>query len=530
MPVQAIDYLQLDFLPKLIRDYLKGEERLKPFYQYPFDFNAFKQVIADRKFSPENRKVLVEALERQNSKLNVCEKVSGNIQKLRDPNTFTVVTAHQPVIFTGPLYFIYKIISAISLAERLQKTFPDKHFVPVYYMGAEDHDFDEINHLWLGNEKLEWQHDRRGAVGRISTNDITVLTQEIGTRLHGEFAEGTAQLLNAAYRANSTLADATAHFVNSIFGEQGLVVLNPDDAELKKLFIPVIEDEVLNRRAMKACESTLDSLQSLGYDVQATPREINLFYLGNSFRERIVFDEETKKYRVLNTQLSFTPEEIVKELQAFPEHFSPNVMLRPLYQETILPNLAYVGGAGELSYWLQQKEIFKHYGVNYPMLVQRNSAVLIDAATQKKIEKTGVELKELFQDEDTLVKEFVKRTSNNNLDLSAEKERINELFNAIREKAVVIDPTLAGAVEAQKAATINNVDGLEKKILKAEKRNFETTTTQLKAIRTKLFPDNNMQERVENFLPYYAAGGEQFLNALKAEFDPFRKEMVFLPV
>ncbi len=530
MNVAAIKYLDLNFLPELIQDYLQGSEKLNPFFKHPFDFDAIKQVIAERKFSGENRKKLTCALSRQYGGITAAEIVKENIKKLGEANTFTITTAHQPVLFTGPLYFIYKIISVINVTELLKKHFPENHFVPVYCMGAEDHDFDEINHLWLNGEKLEWQHERRGAVGRISTHDIAPLIQEVEKRLQGEFAGEVVQLLKDAYARPSTLAEATAHFVNSIFGEYGLVVLNPDDKELKILFTSVIEEELICNRAFTLAEKPIKELKTLGYEIQANPREINLFYLTEGSRERIVFEENEKRYRVLNSSLTFTREEIIKEAHEHPEYFSPNVFLRPLYQEMILPNLAYIGGAGELSYWLEQKAIFDYFNVNYPMLVLRNSAMLVDANTQKKFEKTGLEWKDFFQDEQTVVKNFVKKSSTNSLDFSAEKEKFNEMFNGILKKASAIDRTLAGAVEAQKAAVINNLDELEKKMLKAEKRNFETATVQIKTVKTKLFPNNSLQERVENFLPYYAADRKKFIESLKQEFEPFSREMIFLSV
>lgn len=530
MNVHVTDYAQLDFLPHLIQDYLSGSNKLTGFYKYPFRFDSFRQIITDRSFSGINRKVLVETLNRQYQTISVCDKVIDNIRKLNDARTFTITTAHQPVLFTGPLYFIYKIISAINVAEQLNRRFPDNHFVPVYFMGAEDHDFDEINHCIVNGDKLEWQHDKRGAVGRMPTREIVPLIAELENRLKGEFAAEVIQKVKNAYDGNATLAKATAQFVHDLFGTYGLVVINPDDIELKKLFASAMEEELFNSRVKSISEKAISNLSVCGYEIQANPREINLFYLTESSRERIVFDEKDNRYRVLNTVRSFTKEEIADELRAFPERFSPNVFLRPLYQETILPNLAYIGGAGELSYWLEQKSIFDFYNINFPMLVLRNSAALVDASTQKKFEKTGLDWNTYFQEEDTIVKNYVKSKSDNLLDFAAEKDKINLLFNEIRNKAAAVDTTLAGAAEAQKTAALNSIDGLEKKMLKAEKRNFETITGQIKTVKGKLFPGNSLQERVENFLPYYAENGKLFFDTLLSEFDPFRKQMlIFFP-
>lgn len=524
----AIDYGQLNFLPPLIRDYISGDKKLKGLYNAAFDFSAFAQVMRERKFPAETRRVLSEVVKKQYSGIPVSEKVAENIHALQDETTFTVTTAHQPVLFTGPLYFVYKIISAIHVAEKLKKEFPQQHFVPVYFMGAEDHDFDEINHCYLNGEKLEWKHERRGAVGRISTHDILPLIDAVEQRIQGVYAAEIIQMLRDAYTEHATLANATAYFVNSLFGEYGLVVLNPDNADFKRVFAPVIKEELLHQRVQGFALNAINALMELGYSAQATPREINVFYLTGNSRERIVFDAATQKFRVLNTGLVFSKEEIIREVDTSPEKFSPNVFLRPLYQEMILPNLAYIGGAGELSYWLEQKSIFDFFGVNFPLLALRNSAMLIDQATHRKIEKTGLQLQDFFKEGERLVNDFVRKASANTLDFTVEREKIVALFEEMREKAVAVDATLAGAVEAQKAAALNGLEGLEKKIVKAEKRNFETATTQIRAVKAKLFPENTLQERIENFLPVYAEEGMDFFRALVNEFDPFRMKMLFV--
>ncbi|HXH19103.1 MAG TPA: bacillithiol biosynthesis cysteine-adding enzyme BshC [Chitinophagales bacterium] len=527
MNFSAIDYSQLSIYPKLIRDYLSASVQLKSLYKYPFDFSAFRQVINDKRIALESRHVLAGVLNEQYAGIKTTSAVRRNIEKLKDTNTFTITTAHQPVLFTGPLYVVYKIISAINVAERLCSEYPDRHFVPVYCMGAEDHDFEEINHVWLNGEKLEWKQDKDGAVGRLSTKEILPLIDEVEKRLHGKtFASEAISLLKEAFGSQFTLAKATLHFVDKLFGDYGLVVLIPDNKQLKPLFAPVIEQELLHNHSFKLCEQTNNELNLLGYDVRVNPREINLFYLEEGIRERIVWNLQTTKYEVLNTSLSFTRDEILRLVTVSPERFSPNVMLRPLYQETILPNLAYVGGAGELSYWLQQKKIFDHYSVNFPMLVLRNSALLIDSNTARKIKKAGIELKELFEDEETLIQHFVRRNSNHTLSFDSEREVALGIFEAIREKATAVDPTLAGAIEAQKASFVKGLEGIETKVMRAEKRNFETAVAQIKSVKAKLFPGNVPQERVENFLPWYAQYGGEFFRQLKQHFDPFRK--VFL--
>lgn len=528
MKFHSIKYTELPIFPKLIRDYLASSPALSPFFKYPFDFKSFSQVIDGKRFSDENRQVLSETLRRQYATLETTPAVKKNIEKLSKTGTFTITTAHQPVLFTGPLYVVYKTISAIHLAARLCEEFPGNHFVPVYFMGAEDHDFAEINHTWINGEKIEWQQDGKGAVGRLSTKNIIPLIDIVQRHLNGAFADETLELLRTAYGNHSTLAEATLFLMNRLFGEFGLIILNPDDPRLKSLFAPVITAELSHQHSFKLAEQTKKELSALGYEPQVNPREINFFYLAENTRERIVLNHQTGRYDVLNTALSYSKEEILNLAQQHPENFSPNVMLRPLYQETILPNLAYVGGAGELSYWLQQKRIFDHYGVNFPMLVLRNSAMLVDPNTYRKITKSGIQFSELFDDQETMVQNFIRRTSNSSLSFNEEKEQASVIFESIREKAIDIDPSLSGAIEAHKAAFIKGIEGLETKIMRAEKRKSETAISQITHVKSKLFPDNLLQERRENFLPWYAKDESELLRQLRQEFDPFRREFLII--
>lgn len=473
--------------------------------------------------------MLAGVLRQQYQNIHTTAAVKSNIERLSKAGTFTICTAHQPVLFAGPLYVIYKIISAIHVAEKLCREFPGNHFVPVYCLGSEDHDFAEINHIWINGDKIQWHQEGKGAVGRLSVKNIIPLLDEAAARLQGKpYAAKIALLLKEAYSEEHTLAEATLHLIDRLFGKYGLVVLIPDNRSLKGTFISVMEQELMHHHSFFLSEQTNKKLSGLGYDPLVNPRAINLFYLDTNLRERIVFNEKSRKYEVLNTSLSFGKDEILKMVNEYPERFSPNVMLRPLFQETILPNLAYVGGAAELSYWLQQKGIFDYYGVHFPMLVLRNSAMLIDSNTYRKITKAEMGLKDLFDDEEVLVQNFVKKSSEHTLDFSSEKQKVSDIFRQIREKAAAVDATLSGAIEAQKAGVLKGMEAIETKMMRAEKRNLETAVSQIKSVKSKLFPGNVLQERVENFLPWYARHGDSFFETLKLEFDPFRKEFLIV--
>jgi bacillithiol biosynthesis cysteine-adding enzyme BshC len=524
----SANLLDTDILPQFIHDYLSGNENLKPFYGNAPKAENFAKQIQSKQFDAHKRKVLVSVLQKQYHQLTTTEKTTFNIQSLLNENTFTVTTAHQANVFTGPLYYIYKILHAVKLADALQAQYPSNNFVPVYWMGCEDHDFDEVNHFHLFGEKIEWLDRQGGAVGRHQSKSLTELLIPVRSKIGNEpFVEEVMSIFEKGYGEYETVAKATQYIVNELFGKYGLVVINPDELELKKLFAPIVKDELANQSVIKHANSTIEKLEALGYKIQAQPRDINLFYLEENIRERIVCNLQTNQYEVLNTTLTFSKESLLAIVDSNPEKFSPNVFLRPLYQETVLPNLAYVGGAGELSYWLEQKEIFDFFNTAFPILMLRNSFTLIDSSTEKKITKLNLPVTDFFQDEDTIIKNYL--AQNNNLpDFSNELNKLENVYSEIKIKAEAIDPTLKSTADAQLQQALNNIDSLEKKLTRAIKQQQETAMNQIKAIRNKLMPENKLQERHDNFIPYAASKGLTYTDEMYKAVQPFQPVMIFL--
>ena len=526
--IQEIDYNTISFLSPIISSYLNENPQLKSFYKYPVDVKAFGQVIADKSKQAIDRVLLVDVLKKQYQGEAICQAVEANINLLQADTTFTITTAHQPNLFTGFLFSVYKIIGAINAAEQLKTAYPDNNFVPVYWIGSEDHDFEEINHVYLQGEKLAWQSHQTGAVGSMDVKAVQPLIEQVAAKLAGRpHTDELITLLKQAY-SQATLAKANKQLLNALFGQYGLVILDQDDAQLKQLFVPQMKAELQNGIVEKSVNPVIEQLKALNYKVQASPRAINLFYLDEGMRERIVWNESADKYEVLNSDLTFSSMALIDLLESNPEKFSPNVFLRPVYQELVLPNLAYVGGGGELAYWLELKVLFEHFDVNYPVLLLRNSVALIDKGTQKKIDKLGLLPAQLFEEEDTLIKTYVVQNTDNKIDLSQEKEQIKQLFQLLVEKAKQIDPSLENAVLSQMQGQLNALEGLEKKLMRAEKNNFETAITQIKAIKQKLFPHGKPQERYENFMPFYAQNGAAWVQELKTNIHPFNKRFSFL--
>ncbi|MEO6524592.1 MAG: bacillithiol biosynthesis cysteine-adding enzyme BshC [Mucilaginibacter sp.] len=527
----CINYAQTGYFSKTIISYLDNAPELRPFYNHRPDVDGFKQLIQTKKNTP-GRQVLVDVLKEQYSQLSVVSgelsvAVMDNIESLRNENTFTITTGHQLNIFTGPFYFIFKIASAIKLCKQLKAGFPDKNFVPVYWMASEDHDFAEINHTSAGGKKIQWDLDAAGATGRLNTKTIReALNQYKGVLGTQGSANELAEIVETAYSKFTNLADATRYMVNALFAEYGLVIIDADDARLKQLFAPIMEQDIIGQHSFKNISDSNAALQKLGIHIQVNPREINFFYLIDGLRERLVF--ENNIYEVLNSNIQFTEAELRTEIKQHPERFSPNVAMRPLYQEVILPNLAYIGGGGELAYWFELKSNFDFYGVDFPIIILRNSGLIVPKQTAAKINKLGLTTAHLFKSADELKTQWVKQHSNNNLSLKEEWQQLQVVFDSIKQHSAQIDATLAPSTEAIQARLKHAIDNLERKFVKAEKRNYDTRLSQIDAIKTDLFPGGGLQERNENFGLFYVKFGKQLIAELVDKFEPLEFKFTVL--
>ena len=509
MQAEYLSYKSTKSFSKLMMDYLDADSSLSDFLEYENSIDGYRKIIANRNNISVNRSLLVERLKVQNSGLELSELSQTNISKLKESNTFTITTGHQLNYFTGPLYYIYKTASIIKLCKELSVEFPDNSFIPLFWMATEDHDFEEINNFKFNGEEFSMSTSQKGAVGRMKLKDIEIEYEQFFSELGGgKRADYLNKLFTNTYQQHNNLADVTKYLVNELFGEYGIVIIDGDDVELKKIMIPVFKRELTEFTSNKNLDETNHKLKNLGYKAQVNQREINLFYLKDNFRERIVFEDE--KYKVLNSEISFGKEEIIEELENNPERFSPNAILRPLYEEQVLPNIAYVGGGGEIAYWFQLKQNFNDLGVSFPILVLRNSLMLINSDQQKIIENLDLTVNDLFTDLHTLIKNKVIENSATNLELSDEVEKIDkELAEelSLNEDNQSIHPTL----KAKHKKKINAIRKSEKKLLRAEKKNQYELVAKIEKIKSELFPNNGLQERKLNFAEMYMEFGEELI-------------------
>ncbi|HXB09199.1 MAG TPA: bacillithiol biosynthesis cysteine-adding enzyme BshC [Puia sp.] len=521
-----LPYRQTGYFSRLITDYLDQADDLSPYYAHPANPEGMRAALAARKAGKRvDRATLVAALEEQYAGMPEAPRVKENIARLAKPDTFTICTAHQPAIFTGHLYFVYKILHTIRLAAWMAEQHPGDHFVPVFYMGSEDADLEELGHISLGGERLVWDTRQTGAVGRMKTKGLDKLYHRIEGELSVQpFGRELMVLLKEAYLESPDIQTATFRILHRLFAEYGLIVLIADKAVFKAQMIDVFEDDLFRQEPSRIVANTIDQL-SQGYDIQANPRDINLFYLKDDLRGRI--EKTGEGYKIHGSGQSFTEEGMREELHRYPERFSPNVILRGLFQETILPNLAFVGGGGETAYWLELKALFDHYSTPFPVLVLRSSFLLVQRQWMEKMERAGFGVSDLFREEEDLMNELVKRDSNQTLSLEEEIAAANQYYDNLKALTRPVDPTLEQHVAALQTKAVEPIRLLEKKLLRAEKRKFGDQQRQIHAVKEALFPGESLQERVENILPWYAAYGPAILRDLYAH-SPVWGEFVVL--
>ncbi len=537
MDVACISYKETGFFSPTVIDYLEDKPELKEFYSYRPTLDGFaeflktKKVIADRELLADTLtdqyQIITQYARIWDPEFAIPQPVQNNIESLRLANTYSITTGHQLNIFAGPLYFIYKIVTAIKLTQQLKAQFPDKNFVPVYWMASEDHDFAEISYTTIGGKKVHWWLESSGATGRIHPETLRqALNQYKGVLGMADHAPQLAEIVETAYTRFDRLADATRYMVNALFGQYGLVIIDADNKRLKQQFAPIIERDIIEQNSFKNISATNENLHNLGVHIQVNPREINFFYMKGALRERLVFEEG--RYKVLNTDISFTEEALKQEIKHNPQKFSPNVVMRPLYQEVILPNIAYIGGGAEVVYWLELKSNFEFYKVDFPVLILRNSGLVIRKETAARIKRMELSPADIFKSTDQLKNYWIKKHSEHNLSLQNEWSELTAIFSALKERATKIDPTLGPSTEAVQARLKKAIDNLERKLIKAEKNNYHTRLEQIEQIKAELFPGSSLQERNENFGLLYVKWGQAFIGELIRNFEPLAFEFAVL--
>jgi bacillithiol synthase len=503
-----------------------NQERLKELISSPFCLGAFKnQIFAKQNsFTLQQRDTLVAVLNQQYGDLTTDSLVYQHIQSLKQTNTFTIVTGHQLNLFTGPAYVIYKILHIINLCDRLKEEYPENNFVPVFWMATEDHDIEEINNTKLFGKSIVWEQNQGGPVGRYSLENWSEIKEVLKQFFQNNEQAEIHQLIDS-YQGN-TLAEATKNLFHTLFEKYGLVILDQDDAKLKKQFAPVFKQEIENSFVENAVLQANAKIEQMGFKPQAFVRPINIFYIEKGIRNRLKINDNQIEIDGVGL---FTKDEILAKLEQNPASFSPNVMMRPLYQEYSLPNVTYVGGGGEISYWIQQKGIFDVIDLPFPLIQVRNSVEVIDPTNAKKWNKLGLYMDDLFASTQELQKLYIDKHDTDKLDFSVLETLAYQLTEYLQNQIVSVDASLDKFAEAEISKLQKQLDAIKGKLIKQKKGQFEVALKQIEEVKAKLFPNQGLQERTDSFFTFCKDGNYSVLiDQFKQAMDPFEKDLILL--
>jgi bacillithiol biosynthesis cysteine-adding enzyme BshC len=526
---KPIPHEETQQLSQLMRDYLSGHAALSAFYKYTPDLKGLNQAITEMQWPLELRRTLTSAMQAQAARTNnTSELTLENIAALAEPSTYTITTGHQLCVFSGPVFFIYKIASVIHACKQLQVLHPDKKFIPVFWMASEDHDLPEANHFFTNEKRYRWNTQQTGALGRMSTEGLSELADELSNDWQAtSYDEWLKALFKAAYEQHAQLADATRYLVNALFGKEGVVVFDGDDATLKQLLVTVMEKDLFEQVPFQSVEATVAELEKAGYPAQVKPRPSNFFLLRANQRVRI--DKVADGFVLQDGLENFSAEQMRDLIHDHPEQLSPNVVLRPIYQQLVLPNIAYVGGPGELAYWLEFKNMFEQLRVHFPVLVPRAFMTVVPERVEARMNKMQLRLADGFKKpSDLLVR--LQKAAGTQISLAEDETDSARLFERLKEIATRTDATLVPHIEARAVHFNKTLKSIENKLNKAIRRKMETEQNWLQQMHACYLPGETPQERQLNFSVFVREYGPKWLNTIVEHADPLLNAHVFVVV
>ncbi len=501
-------------------------ENYVSFINRPFTVESFGDQIKEKSdsYSMDTRRVLVDALRQQYAHIQMTDLVSSNLSALIDEKTFTVTTGHQLVNFTGPLYFILKILNAVKLAEDLKLAYPSNNFVPIYWMATEDHDYEEVKNVHLFGKTLTWETNQTGSVGRFTASEMSTTIDAL-KQLYNNHPDSEIHALLAIEPSND-YATYFRQIVHHLFKDFGVVIIDGDDLALKQLFVPIMQREVMEQISFNAINATNKQLEDLGVKIQVTPREINLFYIGQGQRERLIAEGEQVTIPGLGT---FSKEETCQLIKEKPADFSPNVVLRPVYEEVILPNLCYIGGGGEINYWLQLREMFNSFKVVFPILQTRVSAIYLDKGTKKKLEQFDLQLTDLLVENHLLHKMYLANNPETLIDFSDLDNANAALSTQLMASVLEVDSNMNKFADAEITKLNKQMEQVKNKLYKMHKSKHETALKSLDQLKEKMFPGNGLQERKWNLFHFLPNGNyTAFIKEIKDNMDLFNPDVMVI--
>lgn len=473
------------FFSPLFQAYIQRDERFKGLVNHFPDSGAFQLQMEEKARNyPERMRILLQNRLRAQMGDDLSDKQKQHLDSLTDARTFSVSCGHQLNLAGGPMYVAYKIWTIIRLAADLESQYPGYRFVPIHWLATEDHDWEEVADFRYYGGKYSFQTQSKGAVGRMHSADIADQLAAI--------KDMPSWMVNT-YRQGKTVTGATRLWLQKVFGAEGLLVIDADDAELKKELLPLAIKELQHPWIETAVKNDTQYLESLGFKSQIHAREINLFYLGTGERLRLEKKDET--IRTVDGPYSWPLAGAELYFSQHPDVLSPNVAFRPLFSQILLPDVAFIGGPAEVSYWMQLRTVFAEAQVTFPLLIPRFSGLYLTQNQARKWKKLGFSPEDLFKELPSLKKEFL--VPENLL------PQLEAMYANLIVYAAETDITLVPTVKAELNRMQKQAEGVQKRIQKAAEQRHEQQIQQIIQLKNQLFPHGGLQERTESWLSFY---------------------------
>ncbi len=546
--ISGVDYRDLrsvgNAFSSLFVDYVNDFGNVQQFYGGDFRDEAhWKSLLKKVSERSIDRSSLVQILGDQNRNFHCGVRTLANIDALLNDNTVAIVTGQQVGLFTGPLYTIFKTLTTLKLVESLAERHPDYNFVPVFWLEGEDHDYEEVNSIKIlsaANDVQEFRHELKrpaddqnlGAVGKIEFDETieSIFVNLDQSLIQTEFKPKVLELFRMAYQKGMTFNRAFAHLMNVLLENSGLIFLDPNDKDVKKLLAPIFQRELAE--TPKFCKLVIDQSAELEkqYHAQVKPKSLNLFFFHHG--GRYLLESRPDGYSLKGTRQHLTREFVTDAARNTPELFSSNVVLRPICQDWLLPTIAYVAGPSEVAYFGQLKTLYAAAEIPMPIIYPRASATIIEEKADRVLERFSVSVLDLFRDVEMVREKVAADVSEVNLEevFGGTSLSMHEALEGISSVLQRIDPTLLGALENVSKKTAANLDGLKERAVAAQMRQHEVSLRQIDKVTNLVFPQSNFQERELNVLYFLNKYGLEFLRWLYGELkiDYFKHQMIKL--
>jgi len=521
----------LPHLSPLAKDYFYDFAKVGEFYNGDFrDPAAFERQARRAESRPIPRQDLAAILTEQNRSYECGPETLNQIEKLVRDRAGAVVTGQQVGLFSGPLYTIYKALTAVKLAADLSRRGLGS-FVPVFWLASDDHDLAEIDHITLLDKdnrleeircRMPSQEGKTPASNLVLPRDIEDCLRRLEElTLDTEFKADIIGRLREAYRPGRTYVEAFAHWMTRLFKANGLVLIDPADPRLKEMgkevfHFEISEDSPSTRQAVEASER----LRRAGYDVQVPLHEgiFNLFYLDG---RRHAIRGKGDNLTIKDMEKPVRKEELLEWAKDRPSSFSPNVLLRPIYQDALLPTVAYVGGQAEVAYFAQLKGVHEAFGLPMPVIYPRKNVTIVEKSVAQVLKKYGLEIPDLWTQPDARMAEMAKKQVPENLEavLSRAHSGLEEDFEALKAEVIAFEPTLEGSLDTARGKIDQQWKFVETKVRQAAAKRNETAARQLRKAADSLYPNRRLQERVFNVVLYLIKYGYEFMEKLDQAVD-----------